>query len=161
MMPTLPPEPPELTPPENDEEGHWISPGAAKRIRSLIRVMTVFVIVLGINAVLALDGRRVAYDARDSSVAETRDRIEANTRNAKINCEAVNAVAAEVKKIIDDNSNGGTITQADVDRIVDPELRALVQAIVNRSTAKRDELQTQGEAIPVLDCAAQARRAAR
>lgn len=154
------PQHPLARPPEDaeyGEDGHWISPGAASRFRRLAWLLAFFIIVLGINALAAFDGRRVAYDALHKSERETAHRIAQNTANARANCEATNAVAIAAKNIV--AGTGASLRQEDVDRISNPELRALVQNIVTRSAGSQEQLRQLGDAIPIQDCEAQARKA--
>lgn len=138
-------------------DGRYISPGAEQRFRKLAWLLAFFIVVLGINAFAAFDGRRVAYNALEDSRHETANRISQNTRNLLINCEATNAVAVAMQNLV--RGTGASLRQEDVERITNPELRALVQAIVNRSAGNQETLRALGAAIPIQDCEAQARRA--
>lgn len=155
--PLAPDEDPDLLEDDADPEGHYISPGSAMRFRRLTWLLVFFILALGANAVAAFDARRNATDALHASEQETQARIRQNTENARENCLALNKVARSVKVIV--AGTGASLTQADVDRIRDPELHALVQAIVDRSDGNQDRLRAQGDAIPIQDCAAQAAKA--
>lgn len=141
----------------DDDDGFWMSPGAARKFRRRAWGIAAFILLLGVNAVVAWDARDNALNARDELRREQTERIMANTLSNYNNCKALDSVAAASKAVV--AGTGASLEQADVAKISDQQLRAFIQNIVDRSAANQQHLRDLGDAIPIIDCEAQAKRA--
>lgn len=142
---------------QRDENGNpYITEGAAKKLHHMLIALGVFVVVLGVVASVAVGAKDSADNANRGLEREVLARSEGNRRSIVIGCVAVNELRDAVADLV--RASSSTITQADVDRISDPELHTLVQAIVDRANASRAALQQKADRLPVLDCDAASQR---
>lgn len=133
-------------PPEDDEEwGHWISPGAAKRIRRLTFAIGVMIVLLGLVAWIAIDARKSTQEEQDA-------RIASNTQAIVTACQNLNLLTSKVKAII--ASQGTVVEPIDAASLgfVDPAVTRYVQGIIDRSAANARVLHEQGEGVRLINC---------
>lgn len=135
-----------------DEEGHWISPGAAKRFRRMSIMLAVFVLVLGYIAFTAISASDAANEALDTANSEVSARVDANVHAIRLGCEQVNGLAQAVKDII--GSQGTVLAPVTAESLgfADPAVTAYVQAIIDRSQGSAQRLREAGASIVILDC---------